>query len=162
MSDNQEMLIVVNEEDNIVDYLPRAEVHQKKLLHRTISVVTFTSDGKLVLQQRSKSQDTYPGMLANAIGGHVSKGKEYLDAAKNEAQEELNITVEPEFLKKIVVEDPNHRTMTSVYKIVFDGPYEYNKDEIDNINVYSLEEVRNLWDKISPPGQLILKELNLI
>lgn len=87
-------------EDNILDYLPRSEVHRKKLLHRTISVVTFTSDGKLVLQQRSKSQDTYPGMLANAIGGHVTKGEEYLDAAKNEAQEELNITVEPEFLKK--------------------------------------------------------------
>lgn len=52
--------------------------------------------------------------------------------------------------------------MTSVYKIVFDGPYEYNRDEIDKIVIYSPEKVKKSWDKISPPGRLILKGLNLI
>lgn len=159
---NQEILIIVDDQDNILDYLPREDAHNKKLLHRTISIVTFTTDGKIVLQRRSKNKDTYPGMLGNAVGGHVVKGEEYLDTAKNEALEELDITIEPEFAKRIIVEDPNHRTMTSIYKIVFDGPYKYNKDEIDEIIIYSLEEIKEHWDEIAPPGQLILKGLDLI
>ncbi len=162
MNDQEEILIVVDEDDNIIDHLPRLEVHQKKLLHRTISIVMFTSSGNLVLQRRSKNKDTYPGMLGNAIGGHVLKGEEYLDAAKNEAAEELNTNIEPEFVKNIIIEDPDHRTITSVYKIVFDGPYKYNEEEIDEITIHSIEDVKKLWNEISPPGQLILKSLNLI
>lgn len=53
----EELLIVVDEGDNVLDYLPRSEVHAKKLLHRTISVVVFTDKGELVLQKRSLNKD---------------------------------------------------------------------------------------------------------
>ncbi len=162
MNDQEEILIVVDENDNIVDYLPRAIVHDKKLLHRTISIVTFNSQGKIVLQRRSKNKDTYPGMLGNAVGGHVLKGEEYLDAAKNEAKEELNIEVNPEFVTKKIIEDTTHPTMTCIYKIVFNGPYEYNKEEIEEILVLSKEELKNYLEELYPSTKIVLKELGVL
>ena len=161
-SDQDEILIVVDAQDNVVDYLPRARVHEKKLLHRTISIVTFNSEGKIVLQRRSNNKDTYPGMLGNAVGGHVTKEESYLDAAKNEALEELNIDIEPEFLGKAIINDPLHRTMTSIFKITHDGPYDFNKEEIDEIIILSLEEIKEQFEKLSESTKIVFKELGIV
>lgn len=161
-SDQDELLIVVDEQDNILDYLPRSEVHKNQLLHRTSTIITKTSDGKFVFQKRSIKKDTNPGKLGNAIGGHVTKGESYLDAAKNEAQEELNIDIEPEFLKKAIINDPLHRTMTSIFKITYDGPYDFNKEEIDEIKLFSLDEVMLHLDKLSQSTKFTLQEVGVI
>lgn len=159
---NEEILIIVDKNDHILDYLPRSEVHKKKLLHRTISIITKTSDGKYVLQKRSLTKDTHPGKLGNAIDGHVTKDEDYLEAAKNEAKEELNIDVNPEFLKKVIIEDPLHPTMTSVFQLTFDGPYNFNKEEIDEIKILSLEEIKQNLDQLSPSTKITFKEAGIL
>jgi isopentenyldiphosphate isomerase len=162
-TDNQEeILIVVDENDIVLDYLPRSEVHAKNLLHRTISVVIFNSKGEIVLQKRSLSKDTNPGMLGNAVGGHVNKGESYEDAAKKEAKEELKQSPVLTKILKTILEDPSHRTMTTIYKATADGPFEYNKDEIDKIITMNPADLPNHADQIAPSGKLILQALGVI
>lgn len=161
-ADQEELLIVVDEQDNILDYLPRSEVHKKKLLHRTSTIITYTSNGKLVFQKRSMNKDTNPGKLGNAVGGHVTKGESYLEAAKNEAREELNINVEPELLEKTIINDPLHRTMTSIFKITYDGPYDFNKQEIDEIKIFSLDEVKFHLDELSQSTKITLQKVGVL
>lgn len=161
-NDQDELLIVVDELDDVLDYLPRSQVHKKKLLHRTSTVITYTSNGKLVFQKRSMDKDTNPGKLGNAIGGHVNKGESYIDAAKHEAKEELNIDIEPEFLKKALINDPIHRTMTSIFKITYDGPFNFNKQEIDEMKIFSLDEVMQHLDELSQSTKITLQEVGVL
>lgn len=60
-TDPKELVVVVDENDNILDYLPRKEAHDKKLLHRTISVLVFNDAGRAMLQKRSMKKDSNPG-----------------------------------------------------------------------------------------------------
>lgn len=161
-SDKEELLIVVDENDNVLDYLPRSEVHRKKLLHRTSTIVTYTSNGKIVFQKRSINKDTNPGRLGNAVGGHVTQKESYIDAAKNEAREELNIDIEPKFLKKSIINDPLHRTMTSIFEITYDGPYDFNKEEIDEIKILSLDEVKKHLGELSESTKITFREVGIL
>lgn len=158
----EELLVVVDEDDNILDYLPRKKVHQKKLLHRTICVVILNSKGEVVLQKRSMNQDTYPGMLGNAVGGHVTKGKGYDETAQREAFEELGLKVPLTFVKKTIVEDKIHRTMTAIYKITCDGPFKKDLSEIDDIITLPVSELEKPESNLYPVTKFILREVGLI
>lgn len=85
-----------------------------------------------------------------------------MSSAKNEAKEELNIDVNPEFLKKVIIEDPLHPTMTSVFQLIFDGPYNFNKEEIDEIKILSLEEIKQNLDQLSPSTKITFKEAGIL
>lgn len=161
-TDHEELLIVVDEQDNVLDYLPRAEVHKKNLLHRTISVVVFTGDGKLVIQRRSLSKDTYPGMLSNAAGGHVIKGQDYKQAAEQEAFEEIGLKGTLTLVRRKILEDPIHRTMTSIFKTLSDGPFKRNIEEVDEILQIPVSEVKNFINQFYPATKQVMKELEIL
>lgn len=161
-SDQEELLIVVDEQDNVLDYLPRSEVHTKKLLHRTISVVVFTTDGKLVIQIRGLNKDTYPGMYSNAAGGHVVKGQSYKEAARQEASEEIGLTKPLTFVAKRILEDPVHRTMTTIFKATNNGPFKRNPDEVEDIIKVPVSEVKNLIDKFYPATRQVMKVMGIL
>lgn len=161
-SDQDELLIVVNEQDNVLDHLPRSEVHQKKLLHRTISVVVFTNKKELVMQIRGLNKDTYPGMYSNAVGGHVIKGQSYEDAAKQEAFEEIGLREPLTFVAKKIMEDPIHRTMTSIFKATSDGPFKKNPEEVEDIIKVPLSKVKNFTNKFYPATLQVLTEVGVL
>lgn len=161
-SDENEILIVVDEQDNILDYLPRDEVHTKKLLHRTISVLVFNDEGKVLLQKRSLKKDNNPGKWSNAVGGHVNKGQTYEESADVEIREELNINDKPEFVKKMIIKDPLHTTMSNLYKIKSNGPFKFNPDETDELKFFSKEDLKNIFDNLSESSKITLKEYGFL
>ena len=57
---SEELFDVVDEQDQILEQLPRSVVHARKLLHRAANVFVFNSQGKLLLQFRSATKDEYP------------------------------------------------------------------------------------------------------
>ncbi len=161
-SDQEELVIVVDENDNVIDYVPRSVAHKNKLLHRTISILVFNKRGQLLLQKRSMKKDNNPGMMANAVGGHVEKGESYEKAAYKEMSEEINISGKITLIKKMILEDPAHRTMTSIYKIISEGPFKFDPEETDEIKFYSKDQLKNIEDKLSGSARIILKEQGLI
>jgi len=161
--DNQdELLIVVDENDNVLSYSSRKLVHEQKLLHRTISVSVYNDKGQILLQKRSMNKDNNPGKLAGAVGGHVSKDKKYKQAAQEELKEELGINSKLIFIKKMILNDPVHKTMTSLYKIFSNGPFKINKDETDEIKFYSKEDLEVEKENLSESARIVLKEQGLI
>lgn len=162
MNDQDELLVVVDKDDNVLDYLPRHLVHQQKLLHRTISISVYNDKGQILLQKRSAKKDNNPGKLANAAGGHVTKGEEYEHTAHNEISEELGINPELIFIKKMVINDPAHTTMTCLYKTYSDGPFNFNHDEIDEIKFYSKTDLSEVKNQLSESARIVLHEQGLI
>ena len=68
VSSESEKLILVDESDNEVGYLSKAECHDGAgLLHRAFSVFIFNASGQLLLQQRGKGkrlwQSSAPGRV---------------------------------------------------------------------------------------------------
>lgn len=162
MNDQDELLIVVDENDNVLNYMPRKLVHEQKLLHRTISISVYNDKGEILLQKRSANKDNNPGKLANAAGGHVSKDKSYDQAAQEEILEELGISPELILIKKMVINDPVHTTMTCLYKTISNSPFDFNKEEIDEISFYSKEDLAKVADKLSESAKIALREQGLI
>lgn len=161
-NDQDELLVVVDEEDNILDYMPRSKVHEQKLLHRTISISLYNDKGQILLQKRSSKKDNNPDKWANATGGHVNKGEEYEQTAHNEISEELNINPELIFIKKMIINDPAHTTMTSLYKTFSNGPFDFNKEEIDEVKFFSKEDLKNNLDQLSESAKIVLREQGLL
>ncbi len=162
MNDQDELLIVVDENDNVLNYIPRKLVHQQKLLHRTISISVFNNKGEILLQKRSLNKDNNPGKLANAAGGHVTKDKDYEQAAIEELKEELDIDTPLIFIKKMKINDPVHTTMTCLYKTYSNGPFNFNKEEIDEIKFYSKEDLKAAENHLSESAKIVLHKQEMI
>lgn len=161
-TDPKELVIVVNGNDEVINNLPRKEAHDKKLLHRTISVLVFNDQGKVMLQKRSMKKDSNPGKWSNATGGHVGIKETYDETAKREVMEELKIEDKPVFIKKMIIHDPAHTTMTQLYTIKSNGPFKFNPEETDEIKFFTKEELLKIFDQLSESSKITLKEYSFL
>ena len=85
MSDN---ILLVDVFDKHAGYAPKAEVHQRGLLHRAFSV--FLVDGnKMLLQRRGKDKYHSGGLLTNACCSHQREGEELGECVRLRLSEEL-------------------------------------------------------------------------
>src|SRR4030043_1960213 len=100
MSEQEELLEVVDHEGKIISILPRTHIHgNPSLIHRVVHVLIFNTEGKLLLQKRSLNKDVAPGKWDTSVGGHVNLGEDPLSAANREMREELGIeNRSPEYL----------------------------------------------------------------
>ncbi|MCE0522908.1 MAG: NUDIX domain-containing protein [Methylacidiphilales bacterium] len=88
-ADPDELFDVVDPDDRVIGRSSRREVHARKLLHRAIHVLVHDPEGRLFLQKRSMSKDTFPGRWDSSCSGHVDAGEDYSGAARRELGEEL-------------------------------------------------------------------------
>ena len=91
---NYDQVIAVNENDEVLDYLDKQEVHEKGILHRAISVFIVNSRGEWLLQQRA-AHKYHSGLLwTNASCTHPMRGESNLEAAQRRLQEEMGIAAD--------------------------------------------------------------------
>ena len=101
VSFNDELLIVVDETNEVVDYRSKADCHAGEgILHRAFSVFIFDEAGRLLLQQRSATKDLWPLYWSNSCCSHPRKGEVVMDAAGRRLREELDIVAKLQSLFK--------------------------------------------------------------
>ena len=91
ISDQKEIYDVVDMQDKVIGKATRLEIHQKKLVHRSIHILVFNSKNQIFLQKRSKLKDENPGYWDTSSAGHVDTGETYDECAERELWEELGI-----------------------------------------------------------------------
>lgn len=139
----EEMLEIVDHEGNVVRVAPRSEVHgDPSLMHRVVHVLVFNSEGHLFLQQRSMTKDVAPGRWDTSVGGHVDPGESLVEAALREMEEELGISPDIEFLYSYVHSNDYETEQVHTFRCTHDGPVTFNKDEIDAVRPWSMDEIR--------------------
>jgi isopentenyl-diphosphate Delta-isomerase len=74
--------------------LPRDQVHSRGLWHGSVQAWVVNARGELLLQQRSHTKKTDPGLWDVSVCGHIASGDDAIAAAIREAQEELGLTIE--------------------------------------------------------------------
>lgn len=97
-----EQLDIVDAHDDIVGKASRVEAHKKGLLHRIAYVMLFDPDGRIFMQKRSASKETYANCWEGSLSGHLLSGETYKEAAERELHEELGACVSRKHLKNIV------------------------------------------------------------
>lgn len=91
----KEEVVLVDEQNNVLGTMPKAEVHGKETpLHRAFSVFIFNSKGELLLQQRSAKKKTWPLVWSNSCCGHPGLNESNVECAKRRLKFELGLEAE--------------------------------------------------------------------
>ena len=93
VSFDDEMLIVVDEDDNIIDYKDKVTCHRGDgILHRAFSIFIFNDAGELLIHQRSAQKPLWPMIWSNSCCSHPRKGEELENATQRRLAEELGLS----------------------------------------------------------------------
>lgn len=143
--EGEEWFDLVDEEGKIIGKAPRGAVHgNPDLLHPVVHLHIFNKNGQIYLQKRSRNKDVQPGKWDTAVGGHINSGEDVLSALKREAFEELGVkseTFQP--LYRYVMRNNLESELVHTFKLIYNGPFKINRDEIEFGRFWRLAEVEN-------------------
>jgi isopentenyl-diphosphate delta-isomerase len=165
----EEEVVLVDEDNYVLGYMGKLEAHKKALLHRAISVILFNSKGEMLIQQRAPTKYHWAGIWSNTCCSHPRKDETFKAAAERRLFEELGIKTplkeEFHFIYK-AFDEPSGLTeweYDTVFTGVFDGSFEFNRDEVAAVKWMKTEEL--LKDMESNPAEysfwfkIILEEM---
>lgn len=136
---------------------PKSEIHTKGHLHNTAHVWLYTSDGKILLQQRAASKLIYPLLWDVSVAGHVDAGETIEAAAIREAREEIGITISEAQLIKIGVFEcfqsyPNglhDNEFHNTYIVEIKETLEDLSPQIDEVEALKFVSISEFYDKLN-------------
>ena len=145
-----ELFDVINENDQVIGQEMRSNVHLRGLWHRGAHVLLFTREGKLLVQQRSKTKSQSPLTFDCSVSEHVKAGESYYDAALRGLAEELgveNIEIQP-LIKFKMNYGPNDNEISTIFKGIVDPEQvHFDPEEIERVDVYLIEELQTLLEQ---------------
>lgn len=163
MMDSEEIFDVVDQDDQVIGQATRREVHERGLLHRSVHILVFNSNGELFLQKRSPVKDENPGYWDTSAAGHVDSGEDYESCAHRELEEELGIKGDLKEIGRFRACPETFFEHVRVYLCTSDAKIVINPDEISEGRFWSLEEtessIRNETLPFTSTFRLILDKL---
>lgn len=81
----------------------KSEAHRNGWFHPTIHLWFYTTDGRLLIQQRAGNKDTHPLFWDVSVAGHIGAGESAESSAVREAAEEIGVEISESDLYKIGV-----------------------------------------------------------
>jgi len=141
-----EIFDIVNFNDEVIGQLPRRIVHRDGHKHRAVHVFVFDRRGRIFLQKRSMSKDTFPGRWDSSASGHLDAGEDYDACALRELREEIGLpaTSPPQRLFKIGACPETGQEFVWAYQMESEGPFVLHPEEIERGAWFTPEEV-NVW-----------------
>jgi isopentenyldiphosphate isomerase len=147
LDDPDEIFDLVDLDDHVIGQVRRGEAHRNPaLIHRSVQVLVFTHDGRLLLQRRSTRKDLFPGYYCASASGHVASGEDYATTATRELAEELGISIPLTYISKALVQSEPETELTALYAAVSEGPYQFHPTETDGGRLFTVHAV---WDGIA-------------
>ncbi len=101
VSDEAELLILVDSEDQPIGELDKAACHNGEgKLHRAFSLFVLNSKGQILLQKRAKNKRLWGGYWSNSCCSHPRVGESMVDAVVRRSEQELGLAVDAKFVYK--------------------------------------------------------------
>lgn len=141
-----ELIDIYNNAGEKIGTAERAEAHgNNTLLHRAVHVLVFSSDGRLLLQKRAADKRIQPGKWDTSVGGHLAAGEDYLTGGRRELAEELGLPGDTplEHLFDVQIRNEIESEDARVYKAFSEGPFDFQKEEIDCVRFFTVEELKD-------------------
>lgn len=165
----QGRIAVVDAENRFLRWEDRRAVHAQRLPHRSVHVLLFDTQGRLVIQRRHRNKLTYASYWDCSASGHVEEedypaGPDaqldhvYETTAQRELQEELGVSAP---LRPLGHTSPaeGHYEEARLFWAVADGPYTIQEAEVEEVRAVTRAEFETLLgsgDLVTPMLQLVL------
>lgn len=146
-SPSQELVWIVDEKNSPLGGVTRAEMRQKRLIHRSTYILITDPKERLLLQKRTNTKDVYPGLWEIAAGGVVAYKEDYLNSAIRELQEETGISNVP--LRQhldFYYEDQHNRLWGRLFSCSWNGTIHPQAEEVEKA-FFASKDV--LWDMLT-------------
>ncbi|MAB97548.1 MULTISPECIES: NUDIX hydrolase [Pseudomonas] len=126
-----ELIAWVDEQDQLLGSLPRAQLRERQLIGRGTFILLFNSAGQLCVHRRTLSKALYPGFWDVAAGGMVQAHESYAESAARELEEELGISgVELREHQRFYFDQRDNRLWCAVFSAVSDAPLVLQPEEV--------------------------------
>lgn len=145
MSQNEEILPIVDVSGHVIGKASRSECHSgSMLLHPVVHLHVFNRNGDLLLQKRSMAKKIQPGKWDTAVGGHVDWGEDVHSALVREAREEIGLNVvEPKPLFVYEFTSPIEHELINGYTVTVSDDFvpQAEEHEIDDLRFWSIDDI---------------------
>ncbi|MGD0476726.1 MAG: NUDIX domain-containing protein [Nitrososphaerales archaeon] len=155
---------LVDEEDTVVGAATLRNCLEKGLLHRAVAVLVLRTNGKVLLQQRSKRDLWHPGLWTLSCTGHVKSGEKYRDAAKRELDEELGLRSPLRAFTKLLLPPFTSRGLTewewvSLFVSKTDRTATTDPIELESVEDVSVPRLRRILPgpRLTPDAKVVLR-----
>ncbi|MFJ3482962.1 NUDIX hydrolase [Pseudomonas sp. NPDC090202] len=137
-----EQIAWVDDHDQLLGSLPRAELRERGLIGRGTYILLFNSAGELCVHRRTLSKAIYPGYWDVAAGGMVQADESYAESAARELEEELGVGgVEVRAHERFFFDQPGNRLWCAVFSAVWDGPLKLQPEEVLEARFMPVDQV---------------------
>lgn len=148
MGSVDELVDHVDDDDNVIEVVPRSRVRRENLLHRSVGIVVLNSAGEILIHRRAEDKDVWPGQWDMAAGGVVASGESYEDAATRELSEEVGISGVPlVHVRDGRFADDRVKAMVRFFLARWDGQVHFDDGEVVEAMWVTVEELRARLDR---------------
>jgi 16S rRNA (adenine1518-N6/adenine1519-N6)-dimethyltransferase len=144
-----ESLDAVDENDVVINTLPRREIHAGKHLHRAVHVFVRNKSGEIYLQFRSHLKDTHGLKWDSSASGHVDPGESYHDCAVREMWEEIWVEPKGELVRiaRIAASEATDLEFIEVFLAEAKGQIRIHGKEVDSGRWFSPDFIEEWIEK---------------
>lgn len=147
-----EEVVHVDEKDSFIRWISRKEVHDQRLIHRSVHAFVVHPDGRFLIQLRHRDKQTYAHHWDVSCSGHVdridhpqddpTKAREACDLAiRRELEEELGVTSPAEFLCDIPPIPNVTYEYARLYRAVWNGSFSLQETEVEKVAWVSFDNL---------------------
>ncbi len=137
-----EFVDIVDEDDRVVRSVPRSEMRAEVLRHRAVYIfVLDTARTHVLAHQRASNKDVWPSRWDLAVGGVLSAGERYAEAAPRELFEEVGIAAPLIDLGPIRFISSECLVNGWVYVCEHDGPFTFTDGEVQQVEWIAMRGV---------------------
>ena len=156
----EEQVIIIDEQNNELEVVPRSIMRRDVLLHRATYVIVLNSQNELLIQKRSTQKDVYPGYYDPTTGGVVKAGENYDENAIRELAEEIGVKADTlESLFEFHFEAPNCNVWGKAFVIRYDGPIIMVDGEVEEYLFLPLTDIEGFIQEhdVMPDGVYVIR-----
>jgi isopentenyldiphosphate isomerase len=127
----EELVEEVDSLGTVLRLVTRRQMRAEALWHRAVFIAVRSSTGQLLIHRRAMTKDVWPGWWDVAVGGVVSPGESWEQAAERELAEELGVSgVALRPLGTGAYRDDEVKLVAACFEAITDGPFAFSDGEI--------------------------------
>lgn len=160
----KELVPIIDENDQTIKVVPRKQMREQLLPHRSSYVVVLDEQQRILVEIRSLSKDYAPGLLDACVGGVMVEHEDFVCSAKREVEEEVGIDVNQlEFhdLGKLKITYASGKSFVMAYLFLAKGNCitKRQQSEVSGIMYLSFEELFALSNCTTSDSLIACKEI---
>lgn len=163
VNSGDELVEEVDLAGKVTRVVSRRRMRSERLRHRSVFIVVRATDGRVLVHRRHPDKDVWPGWWDIAVGGVVSAGESWDDAARRELLEEIGVEASPVPIdggRPEVYDDDQVSLFARRYEVTHDGPFHFADGEVVEARFVTVDELRRIVREVPvlPDSLALLSE----